>query len=142
LLLLLRDEGSPLPAAAAVISPWTDLALTGESLRTNADDPMIDVEALPAAVARYLAGADPHNPYASPLYGDPTGLPPTLILAGGDEAIRDDAVRMAERMRAAGCAVEAEIWPGMFHVWPLLARVMPEAKAAVARIGAFLEPRL
>ena len=103
-LLRLRDEGIPLPAAAVAVSPWTDLALTGESLRLNADvDPLIPVEAAPRAIDLYLAGADPRNPYASPLYGDPTGLPPTLILVGGDDVLRDDAVRMAERMQAAGC---------------------------------------
>jgi monoterpene epsilon-lactone hydrolase len=142
-LLKLRDEGTPLPAAAVAISPWTDLALTGASLRLNAAaDPMIPVEVLPIAVEQYLAGADPRHPYASPLYGDPTGLPPTLILVGSDDVLRDDAVRMAEKMRAAGCDVEVEVWPRMFHVWPLLARVMPEARAAIARIGAFLEGRL
>jgi acetyl esterase/lipase len=123
--------------------------ILGESLKADATDvlnaaadPMIPVEVLPIAVEQYLAGADPRHPYASPLYGDPTGLPPTLILVGSDDVLRDDAVRMAEKMRAAGCDVEVEVWPRMFHVWPLLARVMPEARAAIARIGAFLEGRL
>jgi monoterpene epsilon-lactone hydrolase len=142
-LLRLRDEGAPLPAAAVAVSPWTDLALTGESLRSNAAiDPMIPVEAAPRVVSLCLAGADPRNPYASPLYGDPSGLPPTLILVGGDDVLRDDAVRMAERMRAAGCDVEIEVWPRMWHVWHLLARVLPEARAALARIGTFVEGRL
>jgi epsilon-lactone hydrolase len=142
-LLRLRDEGIPLPAAAVAVSPWTDLALTGESLRLNADvDPLIPVEAAPRAIELYLAGADPRDPYASPLYGDPTGLPPTLILVGGDDVLRDDAVRMAERMKAAGCAAEAEVWPGMWHVWHMLARVLPEGRAATARICAFVDGRL
>jgi epsilon-lactone hydrolase len=142
-LLRLRDEGAELPAAAVVVSPWTDLALTGESLRSNAAiDPLVPVELAPRVVDLYLAGADPRTPYASPLYGDPTGLPPTLILAGGDDALRDDAVRMAEKMRAAGCQVEIEVWPHMWHVWPMLMRVMPEAKAAIARIGTFMQDRL
>jgi acetyl esterase/lipase len=142
-LLRLRDEGTALPAAAATVSPWTDLALGGESFRTNAAvDPMIPVELAPRAVALYLAGADPRHPYASPLYGDPSGLPPSLILVGGDDVLRDDAVRMAEKLRAAGCEVVLEVWPRMWHVWTMLARVMPEARAAVARIGAFVESRL
>jgi acetyl esterase/lipase len=103
-MLRLRDEAVELPAAAVAVSPWTDLALTGESLRLNADvDPLMPVELAPRVVKFCLAGADPRNPYASPLYGDLTGLPPTLILAGGDDVLRDDALRMADKMRAAGC---------------------------------------
>jgi acetyl esterase/lipase len=140
LLLKLRDDGLPLPAAAVVLSPWTDLALTGTSLVTNADaDPMLNASELPALAAAYLGGADPRNSYASPLYGDPAGLPPTLIHVGGDEILHDDAVRMAEKMRVAGCAVELEIWPCMPHVWHLLAPFVPEANAANARIGGFVE---
>jgi len=139
----LRDQGSPLPAAAALLSPWTDLALTGQSLvKCRSSDPIVPVELMPRAVALYLAGVDPSLPYASPLYGDPAGLPPTLILVGSDEALRDDAVRMGERMRAAGRVVELEVWPRMFHVWPMLARILPEARSAIARIGAFLRARL
>jgi epsilon-lactone hydrolase len=88
--------------------------------------------------ARYLAGADPRHPYASPLYGDPAGLPPTLIQVGSDEILRDDSVRMAERMRAAGCEATLEIWPRMPHVWHGFVSIMPEARAAIARIGAFV----
>jgi epsilon-lactone hydrolase len=142
-LLKLRDDGVPLPAAAVVLSPWTDLALTGETLRTKAAvEPMISDPGLPIAAKGYLAGADPRDPYASPLYGDPAGLPPTLILVGTDEVLLDDSLRMAERMRTAGCEVEAEVWPGMFHVWPMMARVLPEARAGIARVGAFLDGKL
>lgn len=139
----LRDEGSPLPAAAAVVSPWTDLALTGQSLTEYGfSDPMVPVELMPKAVELYLAGTDPRSPYASPLYGDPAGLPPSLILVASDEALRDDAVRMAERLRAAGGDVELELWPRMFHVWHMFARILPEGRAAIARIGSFLRGRL
>jgi len=139
----LRDEGLPLPAAAVVLSPWTDLTLTGQSLTEyGSPDPMVPVELMPQAVHLYLAGAEPRSPYASPLYGDPAGLPPTLILVGSDEALRDDAVRMAERLRAVDRDVELEVWPRMFHVWPMFARILPEGRAAIARIGAFLRARL
>lgn len=137
--LKLRDCGAPLPAAIVGMSPWTDLALTGASLRRNARaDPMLNADDVPDLAKRYLAGADPRDPYASPLYGDPTGLPPTLIQVGSDEILRDDSVRMAERMRAAGCEVSLEIWPRMPHVWHGFVSVMPEARAAIARIGAFV----
>lgn len=81
-------------------------------------------------------------PYASPVYGDPAGLPPTLLQVGSDEILRDDSVRMAEKLRAAGCQVELEIWPRMPHVWHLFAPVMPEARQAIERIGTFLHARL
>ncbi len=140
LLLRLRDIGSPLPAAAVALSPWTDLAMTGNSLQQNgAADPMENPDDIPYLAACYLGdGGDPRNPYASPLYGDPTGLPPTLIQVGGDEILLDDSVRMAEGMRAAGCEVELEIWPRMPHVWHAFAPVMPEARQAIARVGAFV----
>ena len=139
----LRDEGFDLPAAAVAVSPWTDLALTGPSLQLNAAvDPMLDVAILPALANGYLGGADPHNQYASPLYGNASGLPPTLIHVGSDEILRDDAVRMADKLRAAGCDVEIEIWPRMPHAWHHFARVLPEGRDAIARIGAFLQQRL
>jgi len=139
LLLRLRDEGVPLPAAAVALSPWTDLAMTGRSFTANAGaDPLLSAEQARRFVGYYLGGADPRSPYASPLYGEPAGLPPTIIQVGSDEVLRDDAVRMAERMRAAGCRVELEIWPRMPHVWHLFAPVMPEAHHAIARIGEFV----
>jgi acetyl esterase/lipase len=135
----LRDRAEPLPAALVALSPWTDLAITGASCRLNAAaDPMQNADDLVPLAAQYLAGADPRNPYASPLYGDPRGLPPTLLQVGSDEILRDDAVRMAERMREAGCEVALEIWPRMPHVWHGFAPVLPEARQAIARIGVFL----
>ena len=139
----LRDEGLRLPAAAAVMSPWTDLALTGPSFRTNAEsDPMLIADDVPRFAAAYLAGADARHPYASPLYADVQGLAPTLIQAGGDEILRDDAVRMAEKMRAAGGDVELQIWPYMPHTWHLLAPVLPEAREAIGEIARFFVQRL
>lgn len=139
LLLKLRDDGMPLPAAAVVLSPWTDLTLMGSSLRLNADaDPMLNADDLPQFASEYLGGADPKNPYASPLNGDPSGLPPTLFHVGSDEILRDDAVRMAKKMIDAKCEVELEVWPCMPHVWHLLAPAVPEAMAAIRKIGAFI----
>jgi epsilon-lactone hydrolase len=142
-LLRLRDEGLPLPAAAVALSPWTDLALTGTSITQNARRDLTLMPERAATFARhYLTDADPRHPYASPLYGDVRGLPPILIQVGSDEILRDDSVRMAEKLRAAGTPVELQIGHRMHHVWQLYARVLPEGRAAVARIGAFLERRL
>jgi epsilon-lactone hydrolase len=137
LLLRLRDEGKPRPRRAVALSPWTDLALTGASLRLNAAaDRVSDLAAVFAEY--YLGGADPRTPYASPLYGDLARLPPTLIQVGSDEILVDDALRMAERLRAAGSPVTLEIWPRMPHVWHAFAPFVPESRHAIRRVGEFL----
>ncbi|HEY7298582.1 MAG TPA: alpha/beta hydrolase [Xanthobacteraceae bacterium] len=142
-LLKLRDESRALPGAAVALSPWTDLALTGPSLQSNAAaDPILDMPAIVKRSYDYLGDADPRNPYASPLYGDASGLPPILIHVGGDEILRDDAVRMADKLKAAGSEAEIDVWPRLPHVWHFYARLLPEAREAIARIGAFLERRM
>jgi epsilon-lactone hydrolase len=139
----LRDEGCPLPAAVVALSPWTDLALTGPSLQSNAAaDPMMNAWRLPEIANHYLDGSDPRHPYASPLYGVASGLPPVLIHAGGDEILRDDATRMADKLRGAGCDVAVEIWSRMPHMWHLYARVLPEARDAIESVGRFLRSKL
>ncbi len=138
-LLRLRDERAPLPASAVALSPWTDLALTGESYTRNArSDPMLNAKQVPALARHYLASTDPKHPYASPVYGDPRGLPPTLIQVGSDEILRDDAERIAENLRAAASSVDLQIWRDMPHVWQTMTRVLPEAQQAIDRIGEFV----
>jgi epsilon-lactone hydrolase len=139
LLLKLRDLGDPLPTAAVAMSPWTDLALSGSSLLENAvSDPMLNAGDLPELARCYLGGADPHDPYASPLYGDPSGLPPVLIQVGSDEILRDDAVRMAAKLQQHNPRSRLEIWPRMPHAFQLFVPALPEAHAAIAKIGAFI----
>ena len=139
LALKLRDRGEPLPAAIVALSPWTDLAITGQSCRRNAAfDPVLKSDDLKMLAAQYLGRADPRDPYVSPLYGDPRGLPPTLFQVGSDEILRDDSERMAQRMREAGRDVTIEIWPRMPHVWHGFAPVLPEARRAILRIGEFV----
>ncbi|MEH2523754.1 MULTISPECIES: alpha/beta hydrolase [unclassified Bradyrhizobium] len=139
LLLKLRDDRKALPAAAVVLSPWTDLALTGPSLKSNAAaDPMLNVDDLPDLARLYLAGTDPRTPYASPLYGDPAGLPPVLIQVGSDEILRDDAVRMAALLWSENPRSKLEVWRRMPHTWQLFVPVLPEAHQAIARIGEFI----
>jgi len=139
LLLRLRDAGARLPRAAVSMSPWTDLALTGASLTENAaSDPMISTRDLPRLVHHYLAGADPKNPYVSPLYGDTSGLPPVLIQVGSDEILRDDAVRMAAKLKQHHAQSRLEVWPRMPHVFQLFVPALPEAHQAIAQIGQFI----
>lgn len=138
-LVRLRDEGKPLPAAAALLSPWTDLAATGRSLQTNAKaDPMLRPEILPSIADLYLGGRDPRDPLVSPLYADLHGLPPTIIHVGSTEILRDDAVRVAEKLRQAGVPVTLDVWDNMPHVWHIFGSRLPEAREAIDQLGAFL----
>ncbi len=140
-LVALRDRGIPLPGAAALLSPWADLAGTGASVKTKAaEDPMVTEPGLRMMADAYLGGADARNPLASPLYANLSGLPPLLIQVGSAEILLDDATRVAERARAAGVEVELESWEDMVHVFqafPMLA----EAGQAIEKIGAFVRAR-
>ncbi len=141
LLFRLREAGEPLPAAAVLFSPWTDLACTGETLRTNsARDAMFSGEGMERATLPYLAGADPRNPQASPLYGDLAGLPPLLIHASDYEVLLDDSRRLAERARAAGTPVTMRTWPVVPHAWQIFP--IPEAGQSMDEAAEFLRTAL
>jgi monoterpene epsilon-lactone hydrolase len=138
LMLALRSAGVPLPAAAALYSPWTDLAATGDSVRTNTDRCAMFHGAGIAYSARYYLGdTDPRNPLASPLYADLAGLPPLLIHVGADEVLLDDSTRLAERARAAGVPVDLKIWPVVPHAWQLAPHRIPEARQSLRESAAF-----
>jgi monoterpene epsilon-lactone hydrolase len=137
-LLALRDKGIPLPAAAVALSPWTDLKLTGDSIRTRAHA-SIDPPGMSAICAKYYAGDnDPCLPYISPLYGELRGLPPILIFVGNDEMGRDDSIRFAQKAEAASVEVELHVGEGMVHCYPLFAPLFPEATLAMAEICSFI----
>jgi acetyl esterase/lipase len=141
-LVALRDAGETLPAAGVCLSPWTDLAGSGESLRTKADaDPMVQWSRLAQYADAYLGGKDARTPLASPLYADLRGLPPLLIQVGTAETLLDDAIRVAERAEAAGVDVTYEAWDDMIHVFQAFAALLPEGQQAVDRIGAFVRAR-
>lgn len=139
LLLNLRDKGAPAPDAACAFSPWTDLAITGDSMKSNAErDPMLVSDGIETIADAYLAGTDSRNPLASPLYGDYAGLPPLMIQVGDTEILLDDARRAAERARAAGVAVDLQVFPDMPHVWQFANRLTPEARRAMDNAAGFL----
>ncbi len=142
-LVALKADAKPLPAAAVCISPWTDLALTGESLVSKAEaDPMITIEGITRVRDAYLGDADPSAPLASPIYAGLSGLPPLLIQVGENEVLLDDSQRLAERAEAAGVDVTLEVWPEMIHVWHFFAAMLPEGQQAIDRIGEWVQQRL
>lgn len=139
LMISLRDAGVRLPSAAALFSPWTDLAATGASLVSNDRRCALFRGAKIGPGAKYYLGsADPRNPLASPLYADLAGLAPMVIHVGKNEVLLDDSTRLAERARAAGVRVEIKIWPVVPHVWQLVP-TMPEAKQSLREASEFLK---
>ncbi len=139
LLLALKDKGLHLPAAAVALSPWTDLKLTGESHRTNAQV-CLSPPGMSAVCSKYYAGDnDPCLPYISPLYGEPQGLPPILIYVGGNETLLDDSRRFAAKAQAAGVDVTLRIGRGLFHCYPACAPLFPEATQAMREICDFIK---
>ena len=141
-LLAARDEGLPMPAAASLISPWTDLTCASETYKTRAEaDPMITQDSIRDLVALYLGGADARDPLASPNLADLAGLPPMLIQVGSDEVLLDDSRDLAKRARAAGCDVELEVSEGMIHVWHAFYQMLAEGEEAIERMGAYLSAR-
>lgn len=116
LCLRLRAEGRMLPGALLLMSPWTDMTCSGESLTERADiDPVLTPEYIYAVREAYAGGLDPSQPELSPLLADFSGLPPTLIQVGTHEILFSDAERLAERMKAAGTECRLEVWEGMWH---------------------------
>jgi acetyl esterase/lipase len=142
-LLALRDADLPLPAAAALLSPWLDLTQSGESMDSRAAvDPMVQRASLQRMADAYLNGADGTTALASPLFADLRHLPPLLIHVGTAETLLDDSRRFAARATAAGVDATLEVWDDMVHVWHAFAAVLPEARDANARIGEFLRHHL
>jgi monoterpene epsilon-lactone hydrolase len=137
-LLSLRDQGVTLPRGAVVISPWTDLLGTGESLKTKASvDPILNPDELELYATMYCKG-DLRDPLASPLYAELKGLPPLLIQVGTNEILLDDAVRLAERAKAAGVKADLRVADGMVHVWHLFSSLVPEGQAGIDEAGEWM----
>jgi len=137
-----RDAGHPLPAGAVCISPWTDLALTGDSIQDKAQiDPILSPGDLDMYAGYYAGEYERTWPLLSPLYADLQGLPPLLIQVGTDEILLDDAVRCASKARKTGVDVTLETWDGMFHVFQMFP-FLPETKRAVESIAKFVSQRL
>ncbi len=142
-LVALRDAGERLPAAGALISPWTDLTMTSPTYESRCDaDPLCSRETLAPQAAAYLDGEDPTHPLASPLHADLRGLPPLLVHVGDAEVLLDDSLQLAARATAAGVDCTLEVVPEMIHVWHLFAEFAPEGAEAVERLAAWLRPRL
>jgi acetyl esterase/lipase len=136
-MLSLRDAGAPLPRGAVLLSPWVDLAGTGESIRTNRAYDYLGGDTV-ATARLYAKDADLSHPLVSPVYADLSGLPPLLVQSGDAEILFSENQRLVERARTAGVEVQHEIEPGMVHVFQCFASVSPQGQAAIVSIGRFV----
>ena len=142
-LIKLRDEGLPLPAAGICLSPCTDLAITGESIKTKVDEEIMLTEfEMVEAVKLYMKDEDREHPVASPFYADLTGLPPLMFQTGTAELLLDDTVRFAEKAKKHGVQITVDLWEDMFHVFQIFGNLMPESKKALKRIGEYTKERI
>jgi monoterpene epsilon-lactone hydrolase len=140
----LRAAGEELPGCAWLVSPWTDLTMSGSTLASkDAVDPLIHKAYLEELAGVYVpTGMERADPRVSPLYADLAGFPPTLIQVGSAETLLADATRFAAAAGAADVAVTLEIWPHMIHAWPLWNARLNDGRRALARAGAFIRAHL
>jgi len=136
-----RDAMLPLPDCAALLSPSTDLTMSGPSARYNAElDPMFAPAAIDLLPDVYCPGQDRRNPLLSPLFGNWNGLPPLLFHAGSTEMMLDDSVRAHDRATQAGVQAEIEVFVGLPHVFHVITWI-PESRAATRALAEFILER-
>ena len=140
LLVRLRDLGRAMPDGAFLLSPWTDLSVSGASVDGNRGrDLWFTREHLETWAGYYAAGADRRSPYVSPVFADLSGLPPLLLLVGQDELLLDDALRVRHAAASAGTEVRVHLGKGMQHDWPLTLPWLDESRLAWTAMKNFVE---
>lgn len=137
-----RDAGLPLPTCAVLLSPATDLTMSGPSMRYNAEaDPMFGTVAGDLLPGTYCPGTNRGDPHISPLFGVWAGLPPLYFLAGSTEMLLDDSVRAHDRAVQAGNEASIDVWPDLPHVFPVF-DWLPETRIALRAIAGFIDRHL
>ncbi len=133
----------PRPAAAVLLSPWVDVSPEGERFAgREAEDPILHPVILRSTAGLYLAGADPLDPRVSPIFGQLTGLPPTVLQVGTAEILLEQSRTLAAALTAAGVEVSFSEWPELVHAAALYASLIPEGEQVVAQAGSFLRRHL
>jgi len=142
-LLSLKSAGLPQPSSAVLMSPWADLTLSGESMKTKAAvDPALTPAGLRLRASDYVADNDASDPLISPVFADLTGLPRLLIQVGSREILLDDAMRIATQAENADVAVTLEVTPDVPHVFPSFAAILDEGDSALKSSARFLRSNL
>lgn len=138
LTMMAARDGLPKPGRHVLISPGLDMSLTNPAVfEMEAADPWLSIPGGLEAIRLYAPGMDRTDWRISPIYGDLSVLPPTLVVSGSMDMLNPDTVLFVEKARAAGVSMELMVEPGMFHVFPLID--MPEARRARNRIVEFLQ---
>ena len=133
----LKAEGRRLPARLFLMSPWTDMTASGKSYAERADmDPMLTMNYIKAVRGVYAGSNDLSSPLLSPLFGDFSGFPPTLIQVGSNEILLSDSVRLRDRMLMAQVSCKLEVWSNMWHVFQMFP--IRRAGEAMESVGRFL----
>lgn len=140
----LRADSEELPACAWLVSPWTDLTMSGSTMTTkDAVDPLMHKGYLEELANAYVpAGMESNDPRISVLYAELHGLPPALIQVGSEETLLDDASRFATAAGAADVPVTLEIWPHMIHAWHLWNAHLDAGRRALASAAVFIRRHL
>ena len=140
LCLYAKDHGLPLPGGIITMSAWTDVSLSGASYETNYEiDPLFgNSRENMLYQCSYIGGADPRNPYLSPLFGDFSGFPPMLMQVGSYEVLLDDTAGAAAKAREAGVKVRLSVYDGMFHVFQMGLDLIPESREAWNEVEEYL----
>ena len=140
----LRDADEELPGCVWLVSPWTDLTMSGSTLITKDNvDPIIHKGYLGELADAYVPpGFDRKDPRVSPLFADLNGLPPMLVQVGSCETLLEDATRFTAAAGAADVSVTLEIWPHMIHAWPMWNAGLEPGRSALAHAGAFMRAHL
>ena len=142
LLLALKENKLPMPAAAVAISPWTDLTCSGESYKTKNKVSVAPLNSWKVFSKHYVGENNPENPLISPIFGDLEGLPPIFINAGTDDELFDDVRSFVEKALAAGVNATFRAGESQVHCYPLLAPFFPEATKAMDEIFGFIKKHL
>jgi monoterpene epsilon-lactone hydrolase len=139
-LIAVRDSSRKMLCGAALIAPWVDLTGAGDSMQSNFEkETMLDARAISHGADEFRGKLSADDPIVSPLFAEQSDMPPMLLQVGQDEILRDDSVRLAEKVNAAGGCATLKIWPKVYHVWHRAAALVPESRRAIKELADFLE---
>jgi monoterpene epsilon-lactone hydrolase len=138
LALVCGPAGFDKPRKAVLLSPWVDLTVTNPAYESCTADQLFPKPSALEAAGQYLQGHDAGDPLASPLNGDLSGFPKTLLFVSADECLIGDALAFQAKLAEARVPVETHIVPAMTHAWPIITPTVPESRAALTAIGNFI----
>lgn len=138
-----REDGTPLPAASMLISPWVDMSVSSDSFESNRNkDPFFKREVVQWLSQNVLGEASNTDPFASPLHADLTGLAPIYIQVGGNETLVGESVELERRAQKADVEVRLDIFDDMLHTFQMMAGKAPEADDAIQRFANWVRPKV